>query len=59
MIFCSDFGVHYKTHFDSTVQKKQAKFYRQTPLQEYACINEKSGTENGTFFTGDYEGEIV
>ena len=48
-----------KKHFDSTVQKKQAKFYRQTPLQEYDYLDEKNGTENGTFFTVDFEPEIV
>jgi hypothetical protein len=44
------------THFDTTVQKKQAKFYRQTPLQEYVNLA-KNGTENGTFFTVDFEQE--
>lgn len=46
-----------KKHFDSTVQKKQAQFYRQTPLQEYVDI-QRNGTENGTFFTVDFEPEM-
>lgn len=48
-----------KKYFDSTVQKKQAKFYRETPLHEFAFIKEKNGTENGTYFTVEYEPEIV
>jgi hypothetical protein len=46
-----------KTYFDSTVQKKQAKFYQQTPLSMYADI-EKSGTENRTCFTVDFKPEF-
>ncbi|MBA3815186.1 MAG: hypothetical protein H0X29_01435 [Parachlamydiaceae bacterium] len=48
-----------KTYFNSTVQKKQAKFYRQTLLHEHDDLNELNETENGTFFTVIFEPEIA
>jgi hypothetical protein len=46
-----------KIHFDSTIQKKRSKFYRQTSEIEDVYIEQKSGTEIGTCFTGDFEPE--
>lgn len=46
-----------KTHFASTVQKKRAAFYRQTPLNEEDNVIQTNGTENGTYITVDFEPE--
>jgi hypothetical protein len=35
--------------------KKQAEFYRQTSGFKYAHTNERSGTENGTYYTEDFK----
>jgi hypothetical protein len=45
-----------ETHFDSTIQKKQAKFCRQTALIKY---EDKSGTRFRTCFKDDFEPEIA
>jgi hypothetical protein len=46
-----------QTYFASTIQKKRAKFYRQTPLMEDKIITRTSGTENGTYDIVDFEPE--
>lgn len=42
------------TYFDSTIQKKRAKFYSQTPL-----LGHTFGTENSKYFTVDFEPETA
>ena len=42
------------TYFDSTIQKKRAKFYQHTPLFDYVDHRQIGGTENGTYFTVDF-----
>jgi hypothetical protein len=44
------------THFNSTVQKKRAEFYRQTPISMYIDI-ENNGTEIGTYLSREFEPE--
>jgi len=46
-----------QTYFASTIQKKRAKFYRQTPLMENEIIIPGSGTKSGTCFIIDFEPE--
>jgi hypothetical protein len=45
-----------KTHFNSTVQKKRAEFYRRTPISMYVDI-ENNGTGIGTYLSGESEPE--
>ena len=53
----ADVGKWESTYFDSTIQKKRAKFYRQTPLCECFDNGHINGTENGTYITMDFEPE--
>jgi len=46
-----------KTYFASTIQKKRAKFYRQTPLRESEDITIECGTEIRTCITVDFDPE--
>jgi hypothetical protein len=46
-----------QTYFSSTIQKKRAKFYRQTPLMDDEIFTRKNGTENGTYISVDFEPE--
>lgn len=46
-----------KKYFASTIQKRRAKFYKQTPLRESEDITFKCGTEIGTYFTVDFDPE--
>lgn len=46
-----------QTYFPSTIQKKRAKFYRQTPLMEDEIVIQKNGTEIGTYISVDFEPE--
>lgn len=46
-----------QTYFSSTIQKKRAKFYQQTPLMEDDVIIQNNGTENGTHISVDFEPE--
>ena len=46
-----------KTYFDSTIQKKQAKFYQQTSLFEHVDIDKESETEIGMYLSGNFEPE--
>ncbi len=47
-----------RTYFNSTIQKKRAKFYQETPLSEHVDVAQKNGTGFGTYFTVDFEPEI-
>lgn len=46
-----------QTYFASTIQKKRAKFHKQTPLMEDEIITRIGGTENGTYLVVDFEPE--
>lgn len=53
----SDIEKWEKTYFASTIQKKRAKFYRQTPLLEDEINIQENGTENDKYFIVDFEPE--
>lgn len=46
-----------ETYFASTIQKKRAKFYRHTPLNDDGINIPINGTENGTCIIVDFEPE--